>query len=129
MTEMPRDRPLAVVTTVASSPAMAGWPLRSVCAVRKHSRDSSGLCGVLASSNRGYRVVLGFEEAIGYAVGDVVRDKDGISAAVVVSELAAVLRARGLTLVDQLAVIGARFGFSASTLVNITRSGRVALPN
>jgi phosphomannomutase len=124
MTEMPRDRPLAVVTTVASSPAMA----RMATALGVRCEETlSGFKWIVRRAreleSEGYRVVLGFEEAIGYAVGDVVRDKDGISAAVVVSELAAVLRARGLTLVDQLAVIGARFGFSASTLVNITRSG------
>jgi phosphomannomutase len=71
----------------------------------------------------GYRCVLCFEEAIGYSIGDVVRDKDGISAAVVFAELVAVLRERGRTPSDELDLIGRRFGVSASTLVSITRRG------
>ncbi|GAB3113691.1 phospho-sugar mutase [Janibacter alkaliphilus] len=45
----------------------------------------------------------GYEEAIGYCVApDVVADKDGISAALLVAELAAALRAQGRTLLDVL---------------------------
>jgi phosphomannomutase len=71
----------------------------------------------------GYEVVLGFEEALGYCVGDVVHDKDGISAAVVVAEMVAVLRSRGRTLVDELDAIGLRWGVFASAQVNLTRAG------
>lgn len=47
-------------------------------------------------------LVYGYEEALGYAIGpDVVRDKDGISAALLVAELAAQLRAHGRTLLDR----------------------------
>ncbi len=51
----------------------------------------------------GEGLVFGYEEALGYAAGpDVVRDKDGISAALLVAERAAQLRARGQTLLDRL---------------------------
>jgi phosphomannomutase len=44
-----------------------------------------------------------YEEALGYCVApDVVRDKDGISAALLVAELAAILKSRGRTLLDAL---------------------------
>lgn len=46
--------------------------------------------------------VLGYEEALGYSIGEVVRDKDGISAAVVMAELVAHLAADGRTLEDAL---------------------------
>ncbi len=49
----------------------------------------------------GSRFVFGYEEALGYAVGDVVRDKDGISAALALLSLASQARAAGQTLLDR----------------------------
>ncbi|MGI9614993.1 MAG: deoxyribose-phosphate aldolase [Acidimicrobiales bacterium] len=46
--------------------------------------------------------VLGYEEALGYAIGDAVRDKDGIGAALVVAELVSDLQQQGQTLLDLL---------------------------
>lgn len=57
-----------------------------------------------------WELVLGYEEALGYAVGDAARDKDGITAAVVVAELAAALKAGGKTLLDRLDELDARYG-------------------
>ncbi len=54
--------------------------------------------------------VLGFEESIGYTVGSRVLDKDGVSAAVIVADLAAALAAEGRTLVDALEALFARHG-------------------
>jgi phosphomannomutase len=54
--------------------------------------------------------VLGYEEALGYTVGSVVRDKDGISAALVIAELAAALKRDGGTLLDRLAELDERYG-------------------
>jgi phosphomannomutase len=47
------------------------------------------------------RFVFGYEEALGYVVGDTVRDKDGISAALAVLALAARARRAGQTLLDR----------------------------
>jgi phosphomannomutase len=54
--------------------------------------------------------VLGYEEALGYTIGNLVRDKDGISAALVVAELAASLKAEGRTLLDRLGDFDDRYG-------------------
>jgi phosphomannomutase len=54
--------------------------------------------------------VLGYEEALGYCVDSVVRDKDGITAALVLAELVAELKAEGRTLLDRLAELDARYG-------------------
>jgi len=71
----------------------------------------------------GKRFVFGYEEALGYTVGTVVRDKDGISAAVVLASLAAELRTRGETLVDELFRIAQRFGLYASGQRSLGFSG------
>jgi len=60
-------------------------------------------------------LVYGYEEALGYAIGpDVVRDKDGISAALLVAELAAQLRAHGRTLLDRLDDLQREYGVHAT---------------
>ncbi len=56
-------------------------------------------------------LVFGYEEALGYAVApDLVRDKDGISAALLVAELAAALKAAGSTLLTRLDELSAEYG-------------------
>jgi phosphomannomutase len=71
----------------------------------------------------GARFVFGYEEALGYTVGSVVRDKDGISAAVIAAELAAVLRARGKNLLDQLAALAKEYGLFVSGQRSVTLPG------
>jgi phosphomannomutase len=62
----------------------------------------------------------GYEEALGYAVApDVVRDKDGISAALLVAELAAGLKADGSSLAARLDELAAEFGRYATDQVSV----------
>jgi phosphomannomutase len=65
-------------------------------------------------------LIYGFEEALGYLVNPkVVRDKDGISAAVAFLDLANSLKAEGLTIADQLDRFSARFGHFASDQISL----------
>jgi phosphomannomutase len=54
--------------------------------------------------------VFGYEEALGYAIGDTVRDKDGISAALAVLALAASARSAGQSLLDRWDALEAAHG-------------------
>jgi phosphomannomutase len=54
--------------------------------------------------------VFGYEEALGYAIGDTVRDKDGISAALAVLALLARARPAGLSLLDRWDALEATHG-------------------
>jgi phosphomannomutase len=74
-------------------------------------------------SEGGVDYVFGYEEALGYAPGQVVRDKDGISAALLLSELAARERSRGRTLRAHLAELYRRHGLWVSVQRSVTRSG------
>ena len=61
----------------------------------------------------------GYEEAIGYCVApDLVRDKDGVSALLLVAELAAELKAAGRTVLDRLDEIAEEFGVHATDQVS-----------
>lgn len=67
--------------------------------------------------------VFGYEEALGYSVGPAVRDKDGISAAVVFADLAASCNERGETVLEYLAQLYERHGLWVSTQKSIVRPG------
>jgi phosphomannomutase len=56
------------------------------------------------------RFVFGYEQALGYLVTDRPRDKDGITAALLMAEVAALARAEGVTLQDRLDDLARRFG-------------------
>ena len=58
--------------------------------------------------------IFGYEQALGYAVNDVVRDKDGISAALVVAAIAATAKNQGRTIADRLDDIACAFGLYAT---------------
>jgi phosphomannomutase len=73
--------------------------------------------------SNGTRFVFGYEEALGYSVGDLVRDKDGIGAAVLFAELAAVCRAQGTSVLGYLAELYRRYGYFASAQRNLVLEG------
>ncbi|MEM6532022.1 MAG: phospho-sugar mutase [Myxococcota bacterium] len=58
--------------------------------------------GNIARQADGKRFLFGYEEALGYTIGDNVRDKDGIVAMVAFAEMAAVLKANGQTVIGRL---------------------------
>jgi phosphomannomutase len=71
--------------------------------------------------------VLGYEEALGYSVGELVADKDGVSAALLFAELAAWNRARGRTVADHLDDLYRRVGLFLTEQVSITAPGAEGL--
>jgi phosphomannomutase len=66
---------------------------------------------------------FGYEEALGYSVGRTVRDKDGISAALAFSVMAAESAADDATVWDRLGELFGRHGVWVSTQQAVTRSG------
>ncbi len=72
---------------------------------------------------RGLSYVFGYEEALGYCVGHLVRDKDGISAGLILAELAALERAKGSSLRARLEGLYREHGLWVSVQKSITRHG------
>ncbi len=120
----PGERKL-VINTIVSSPLL----LRMAAA--QHVRAEQTLTGFKWIANRAMdlereenqRFILGYEEALGYSCGTLVRDKDGISAALVFSMMAATLKTTDRSVLDELEVIYRAYGYFASDQVNIVRPG------
>ena len=65
-------------------------------------------------------LAYGYEEAIGYAVdSETVNDKDGISAALLLAQIATELKSQGLTLLDLLDEVWSRHGFHGTEQISI----------
>ena len=118
------SRPLAVSTIVSS--AQLGNIARKLGA-----RYDETLTGFKWIANRamaleheeGAQFVFGYEEALGYTVGTVVRDKDGVGAALVFADLAAFCRARQMTVLSYLEDIQRRYGLYAASQRSVTLPG------
>jgi phosphomannomutase len=90
-----------VVTSIVSSTMLA----RMAAAAGVHFGETLTGFKWLArfpDSHPGWRFVFGYEEALGYCVDTLVRDKDGITAALLFAELVAGLKAQGRTVGDRL---------------------------
>ena len=71
----------------------------------------------------GLKYLFGYEESVGYAACEDIRDKDGISAGMLVAEAAAYYRKQGKTLFDVLGQIFEKYGYFAEDEPNIVLEG------
>ena len=70
-----------------------------------------------------HHLLFGYEEALGYAVSDAVADKDGLSAAVVVADMAARAKHEGRSLLDRLDELTAILGVHATAQWSLRLTG------
>lgn len=71
----------------------------------------------------GYVYLFGYEESVGYAACQDIRDKDGISAGMLVAEAAAYYRKQGKTLWQELQELYGRYGYYAEAEPNVILEG------
>ncbi len=82
------------------------------------------ICGKIPYLHEnGYTYLFGYEESVGYAACEDIRDKDGISAGMLVAEAAAFYRKQGKTLWDVLQEIYAKYGYFAEDEPNLVLDG------
>lgn len=74
------------------------------------------MIGQLEKQGRENDFICSFEESYGYLTGTYVRDKDGVNAAMMICEMFAYYKTRGITLIDKLSEIYSRYGYSLNTL-------------
>jgi phosphomannomutase len=98
-----------VVTTLVSSSLLAHM---AAAAGVQHAETFTGFKWIAKTvrDRPGERFVFGYEQALGYLVTALPRDKDGITAAVLMAEVAALAKAEGVTLQQRLDDLADRFG-------------------
>lgn len=119
------ERPVAMTTIVSTGMADAvaakyGVELRRVLTGFKFIGEQIGL---LERDGEISRYIMGFEESYGYLSGGHVRDKDGVNASMLVCEMAAWYRARGMTLADALRALYGEFGCCCNVQESFTLEG------
>jgi len=82
------------------------------------------IAGVIREKEGKEQFIVGGEESYGYLIGDFVRDKDALCSAVMIAEMAAYAKDKGLTLFDLLVDIYGKFGFYKESLISITKKGK-----
>ncbi|WP_030174735.1 phospho-sugar mutase [Spirillospora albida] len=109
-----------VATTIVSSSL-----LRSIAAAHgvRFAESLTGFKWIMKAGAPGDRLVFGYEEALGYSVGDdrgvLVNDKDGIGAALAIAALAAEAARDGRTLLDLLDDQARRYGLHATAQLSV----------
>ncbi|WP_459129304.1 phospho-sugar mutase [Guggenheimella bovis] len=86
-------------------------------------RTLTGFKYIGEAMNQNENFLLGFEESFGYLNALHARDKDGINALMLVSEMAIFAKTEGMTLVDRLENIYKRFGYSKEGQIVLTLDG------
>jgi phosphomannomutase len=106
-------RPKLVVTTVVSSSLLSRMAHDRGAEYRETLTGFKWIADTAIRADRdGIAFVMGYEEALGYSVGPLVRDKDGIGAALRLAEMTRHLASRGKTLLDRLDEILVAHGLS-----------------
>lgn len=70
-----------------------------------------------------YRYVLAFEESYGYMMGDYVRDKDAVTASMMIAEMAAYYYNKGMTLLDAIEALYEKYGWFCEKTINVFMEG------
>ena len=77
----------------------------------------------ISHESKGGQFVFGFEEAIGYSAGPVVRDKDGVSTALLMADLATRCRQEDMSILERLERICRRHGLHLTSQVAMKKPG------
>ena len=72
---------------------------------------------------RSYNYIFAFEESYGYMVGDYVRDKDAVTASMLVAEMAAYYHKQGMTLMDAIHALYEKYGWFKEKTLNLVMPG------
>ena len=126
--KMPKN-PVAVTTIVSTDMVDPiakdyGVELRRCLTGFKYIGD---IIAELEAEGHAERYLLGFEESYGYLSGGYVRDKDAVDGSMLICEMAADYKRKGMTLVDAMETLYRKYGYYQNDTVNFAFEGEDGL--
>ncbi|WP_375419314.1 phospho-sugar mutase [uncultured Hymenobacter sp.] len=82
------------------------------------------IAGLMREFEGSQTYIGGGEESYGFLIGDFVRDKDAVSACAMIAEMAAVAKAAGRTLYQEMTQMYAQYGLYVEDLISLTKKGQ-----
>ncbi len=74
-----------------------------------------------------HEYLFAYEESYGYLAGDYARDKDAVTASMLIAEMAAYYRTKGMTLYDAMETMYEKYGYYCEQTISITMPGVAGL--
>ncbi|HRV33794.1 MAG TPA: phospho-sugar mutase, partial [Anaerovoracaceae bacterium] len=126
--ELPED-PIVIKTIVTSNMVREicgryGLEMREVLTGFKYIGE---IIGQLERDGQEDRYFFGFEESYGYLSGSYVRDKDAVNGAMLICQMAAHYKARGMTLTDRLKELYDRYGYYVDDIAEFAFEGSAGM--
>lgn len=123
------EKPVAVKTIVTTDVCRKiaedyGCELRDVLTGFKFIGEQIGL---LEDAGEEQRYVFGFEESYGYLAGGYVRDKDAVVASMLICEMVAYYKSKGLNLVEVLSNLYDKYGYYYCSQKSFTCEGQAGM--
>ncbi len=76
------------------------------------------------AETKAHTYLIGFEESYGYLIGDHARDKDGVVATMLIAEMAAYYKTKGMSPYEALQNIYKKYGYFAERTISVTMPGK-----
>lgn len=111
-----------IASTIVTTPLLIDLAIAYGVGHRETLTGFKYIGAAISEEERNY--VVGGEESYGYLIGDTARDKDGVAACCVLSELAHELKQKGETMLGRLEEIHKKFGVYEEGLVSVFKEGR-----
>ena len=118
------DKPVALKTIVTTEMARKVAESNGVtcCDTFTGFKFMAEKKNALEAAGEGH-VIMSYEESYGYMLGDYVRDKDAVTASLLITEMAAWYAAKGMTLYDALQALYKKYGWYGEKTHNLVMPG------
>jgi len=112
-----------VITTIVTTPMIDAIAAGNGVGCYRVLTGFKWIAEMIRQKEKNENYIIGGEESFGLMIGDKIRDKDGISAVALLSEMAAYEKEKGRSLYEKMIDLYVQYGFYKEHLISITKKG------